>query len=154
GIDKFFSECHRCGIDGIIIADLPIEEFDEFESIANNYNIYLIRIITPVSGKRIKKITNGAKGFLYCVSTNGVTGTRNSYTTDFNKFRKEYGRDAKIPTALGFGISTPEQVKELKEYADAIIIGSAIVNIIEEYKEECIPRVIKYIEEIKATLSN
>ncbi len=128
GADRFFKDCQSSGLDGVIVPDLPYEERAEIEADALRYAIALIRMVSPVSEERIKTIVKDACGFLYCVSSLGVTGTRSSFTTDFDYFFKTIDAHCQVPTALGFGISTGEQVKEVKKYADAVIVGSAMVN--------------------------
>lgn len=127
----FFKRCKEVGVDGVIVPDMPIEELEEFETIAKAYNIHMIRLIAPTSRDRVERIAKGAKGFLYCVSSLGVTGTRQTLTTDFNSMFSEIKEVATIPTAIGFGITTPEHIKQLKDYTDGIIVGSAIVQLIE-----------------------
>ena len=131
-IDKFFAKCKEVGVDGVIVPDLPTEEKEEFDVVARDYDVDIISLVAPTSKDRTKAICENARGFLYCVSSLGVTGTRDEIKTNFGPMFDEIDKYANIPTALGFGISTPEQAKALKEYADAIIVGSAIVKIIEQ----------------------
>lgn len=132
GADKFFRQCVENGVDGVILPDLPYEEQDEIWDIAQSYNIRVISMVTPASHERAKMICERAQGFLYCVSSLGVTGERNHFKTDFRQFFAQLNEYTDIPKAIGFGISTPEQASELKQYCDGIIIGSAIVRRIEE----------------------
>lgn len=141
----FFKRCKEVGVDGIIVPDMPIEEIEEFEGIANEYNIHMIRLIAPTSTDRVRTIVDGAKGFLYCVSSLGVTGTRTNLTTDFNKMFAEIQKVATIPTAIGFGITTPKQVSQIKDYADGIIVGSAIVKLIEETGESATKHIKEFV---------
>lgn len=129
--DKFFRRCCEAGVDGVIIPDLPYEERGEIADSAGLYGIKMISLVAPTSHGRIKKIASSAEGFLYCVSSLGVTGMRNTFHTDFEEFFGQINKYTAAPTALGFGISTPEQAAELKQYADGIIVGSAIVKLIE-----------------------
>jgi len=133
GTERFFKNCCDAGIDGVIIPDLPFEERWEVCDIAEKYNIYNIYLLAPTSEGRIKEIAGNAKGFLYCVSSRGVTGTRSAFTTDFASFSSEVKKYAPVPAAVGFGISNPGQAKELSRYFDGVIMGSAFVKIIEEY---------------------
>ena len=128
GCERFINACAACGIDALIICDLPFEHQDELTSIAHKKGIYLISLVTPASGKRKKMITQQAKGFLYCVTSMGVTGVREQFHMDLKAFIEELNSYGSIPKAFGFGISTPKQIKELKQYADGIIVGSAIVR--------------------------
>lgn len=128
---RFFQDCRAAGVDGVIIPDLPFEERDEIERFADANGIIIITLVSPASVKRIEMISRDAKGFLYCVSSLGVTGVRKDFNTDFNEFFSYINRATEIPKALGFGISSVEQVKALKEYCDGIIIGSAIVKMME-----------------------
>lgn len=149
GKDKFFKMCQLKGVDGIIVPDLPFEEKGEIENEANEYGIYMINLIAPTSNMRIEKIAKESKGFIYCVSSLGVTGQRDHFETDFESFIGEIKSHTDSPLMLGFGISTPEQVRELNNYADGVIIGSAIVKIIEDYGKESEERVYEFTKELK-----
>jgi tryptophan synthase alpha chain len=154
GIDKFLKECREFGIDGLIIPDLPFEEMGEIDEIADLYGIIVISMITPLSKERAVKISKKAKGFLYCVSSLGVTGIRNSFSTDFKAFLEPITASSSIPKALGFGIACKEQVASLKEFCDAIIVGSAIVKKIEESNspEEAVNSIAKFVKELSDTI--
>ncbi len=128
GFERFFADCSDAGLDGVIIPDLPFEERKELNKIADKYGIVIITLVAPTSGERIEKLTREAKGFIYCVSSLGVTGMRNTFNTDFDEFFSRINRAAAIPKALGFGISTPEHIKQLKGFCDGLIVGSAIVK--------------------------
>lgn len=132
GMDKFMSACQESGISGLIIPDLPFEERDELEPTADQYGIYLISMVTPTSFDRIRAIVPKAKGFLYCVSTSGVTGERQTFETQFQEYMDALNTYSDIPKCLGFGISTPEQKQELEKFCDGIIVGSALVKQIED----------------------
>ena len=131
GMVRFFEDCRASGVDGVIIPDLPYEERDEIEGAADVNGIIAITLVSPVSGDRIEMISRNAKGFLYCVSSLGVTGVRKVFNTDFKEFFSHIERATGIPKALGFGISSVKQVNTLKEYCDGIIVGSAIVKMME-----------------------
>lgn len=152
GKDNFFYLCSKVGIDGVIVPDLPFEERFEISVEADKYGIYSISLVAPTSSDRIKSITEESKGFLYCVSSLGVTGTRSNFTTDFDEFFSTINMYSEIPTAIGFGISSPDQVAALKKYADGVIIGSAIVKIIGHYGSDCVEPVGCFVKELKAAL--
>jgi len=128
GAERFMRDSSESGVDGLIVPDLPLEEKGELAPFAERHGIALIPMVTPVSGDRIGPIVREAKGFVYCVSSLGVTGVRDDFSTNFEHFFAAVRKHTDLPTALGFGISTPEQAKSLKEYADGIIVGSAIVQ--------------------------
>lgn len=152
GSEKFISRASELNIDGIILPDVPYEESDEFSNICSNYNIDLISLIAPTSKERIANIAKQAKGFVYCVSSLGVTGIRQNITTDLKSIIAEIRANTNIPTAIGFGISTPEQAKNMAEIADGVIVGSAIVKICEEYKENSPKYIGRYVKEMKNAL--
>lgn len=128
GVERFFARCAETGVDGVIIPDLPYEEKGEVAAPAAQNGVKLISMVAPTSHERIRKIAAQAEGFLYCVSSLGVTGTRSAFSTDFKSFFSLINQYTAVPTALGFGISTPEQACELKQYADGLIVGSAVVR--------------------------
>ncbi len=130
GCDKFFSKCAEYGIDGVIVPDMPYEEREEISPFADKYGIHCINLVSPASRDRIKKIAADSNGFLYCVSSNGVTGVRSEYKTNFDEFFGIIKENASCPCCVGFGISGPEQAKKMAAYCDGVIIGSAIVRII------------------------
>lgn len=137
GADRFFAACRKNGVDGVIVPDLPYEERGEIQADADRHGIHIISMVAPTSRERIGKLVEKASGFLYCVSSLGVTGVRSDFKTDFSGF---FGAiDAanaarQTPTAIGFGISTPEQVREVKQYADGVIVGSAFVKLVANAK--------------------
>jgi tryptophan synthase alpha chain len=135
GKEKFFARCAECGVDGVIVPDLPFEEKDEVREEAAKYKIKLISLVAPTSHDRAGMIAREAEGFLYCVSSEGVTGVRKSFSTDFESYFAAINKSAKVPTAIGFGISGPEQAKALQKYADGIIVGSAIVRLVGAAKD-------------------
>ncbi len=154
GPERFFEECRASGIDGVIIPDLPFEERDEAEEYAANSGITIITLVSPVSGERTEKIARNAKGFLYCVSSLGVTGMRNDFSTDFNEFFSFINSATGIPKALGFGISTAEQVNALKGYCDGLIVGSAIIRTIEKSSSpaEAVKNAGEFVERLKSAI--
>lgn len=146
GIEKFFKKCKEVGVDGVIIPDVPLEEKEEFDCFARVNGVDFIALVAPTSKERTKIICENASGFLYCVSSMGVTGTRESIQTNLNEMFTEIKKHSQIPTALGFGISTPEQAAEFKKYADGIIVGSAMVKVIEQYGEESAEPLMKFAQ--------
>lgn len=131
GFERFLDECQKKGIDGLIIPDLPLEERIELQEMMMGYNIDLIPLVAPTSEERIKAIVEDSNGFVYCISSMGVTGRRNTFEVDLNKFLNQVRECTDLPLALGFGISTPEMVKKLKGLCDALIVGSGIIEEIE-----------------------
>ncbi len=154
GAERFFADCAESGVDGVIVPDLPFEERGEIDGTALQYGIDIISMVSPVSRERIEMISKEARGFLYCVSSLGVTGVRSQFNTDFNKFFSQINKYTDIPKALGFGISTPEQVKSLKGYCDGLIIGSAMVKQIEKSGniEEAVKNIADYVKVLREAL--
>ena len=149
GVEKFVSECQKSRIDGLILPDLPFEEKEEFDSPCRKYGLDLISLIAPTSHERIKLIAKEANGFVYCVSSPGVTGTRTEITTDIGAMVKLVKEAKDIPCAVGFGISTPEQAKKMAAQSDGAIVGSAIVKLCAAYGAECVPKVREYVKSMK-----
>jgi len=151
GVDEFFKDCRNSGIDGVIIPDLPYEEQWEVRDLAEANNIDVISLISPTSNDRIEKIVRNAKGFLYCVSSLGVTGVRNEFSTDFESFFSEINRYSSVPKALGFGISTEKDVRNLKKYCEGLIVGSAIVKQVEKSlnSKEAVENVSVYVKMLR-----
>jgi len=149
GSEKFISTCKEIGIDGLILPDIPYEEKDEFDPICKKYDVDLISLIAPTSHDRISMIAGDASGFIYCVSSLGVTGTRTEITTDIGEMVSLVKKAKDIPCAVGFGISTPEQAKKMSSVADGVIVGSAIVKIIAKYGEDAVPYVAEYVKSMK-----
>lgn len=141
GSERFISTCKEIGIDGLILPDIPFEEKDEFQPICKKYGVDLISLIAPTSQNRIAMIAKEAEGFLYIVSSLGVTGTRSEIETDLGEMVKLVRENANIPCAIGFGISTPEQAKQMADIADGAIVGSAIVKLLEKHGKDA-PRYI------------
>lgn len=147
GTQKFFKLCKEREIDGVIVPDLPFEERDEIACAADEYGIYQINLVAPTSDERISMITKEAKGFLYVVSSLGVTGTRNEITTDFDKLLSPIRNHCELcPACIGFGISSPEQAKKMSSYCDGAIVGSAIVKIIEQYGKDSPEKVGEFVK--------
>lgn len=153
GKDKFMSRCKNCGISGLIVPDMPFEEKSELKSECDRYGIEIISMIAPTSQERISMIAKDAQGFIYCVSSMGVTGVRDKITSDIGCMVNAAKSAAKIPVAVGFGISSPEQAAEISSIADGVIVGSAIVKIVGQYGQNCIDPVCEYIRQMKAAVS-
>ena len=150
GAEQFISTCRDIGIDGLILPDLPFEEKEEFLPLCHQYGVDLISLIAPTSANRIAMIAKKAEGFVYCVSSLGVTGVRSQITTDIGamvKLVKQANPD--IPCAIGFGISTPEQAAQMAKSADGVIVGSAIVKLIAQYGKDAVPYVGEYVKGMK-----
>ncbi|MCR5651547.1 MAG: tryptophan synthase subunit alpha [Lachnospiraceae bacterium] len=152
GPEKFMTKCKETGIDGIILPDLPFEEKEEFDPVCKKYGVDLISLITPTSENRAAMIAKNAEGFLYIVSSLGVTGTRDVIDSDLGPIIKTVRENTKIPCAVGFGISTPEQAAKMAGISDGAIVGSAIIKIIKEYGRDAAPHVGEYIKSMKNAL--
>lgn len=150
GVDSFLQETKKNGVDGIIIPDLPLEERKEIMESCENNGIYLIPLVAPTSKERIKSITQGTKGFVYCVSSNGTTGERNKLNEDINEYLAMVKDMVNIPICLGFGISSREVVRDVKDYCDGVIVGSAVVKRMVQSKEE----VCLFLSELRKELDN
>lgn len=152
GANRFISTCRNIGMDGLIVPDLPYEEKEEFLSYCEKYGVDLISLIAPTSAQRIAMIAKEAQGFLYVVSSLGVTGTRNEITTDLDAITKIVRENTKVPCAIGFGISTPEQARNIAASADGFIVGSAIVSIVAEHGRDAAGYVGDYVKKMKDAL--
>ncbi len=150
--EKFMANCKKAGIDGIILPDLPFEEKEEFDDVCSKYGIDLISLIAPTSENRIAMIAKQAKGFLYIVSSLGVTGTRSRIDTDLGSMVKIVKENTDIPCAIGFGISTPEQAANISKLSDGVIVGSAIIKILEKYGKEAPKYVGEYVHSMKEAI--
>lgn len=149
GTERFVKKAAELGMDGLILPDVPFEEKEEFDSVCREYGIDLISLIAPTSHDRIKTIAKEANGFVYCVSSLGVTGVRSEITTDIGAMAALVKEANDIPCAIGFGISTPEQAAAMAEKADGVIVGSAIVKLCAKYGTECVPYVKAYVRQMK-----
>lgn len=146
GYEKFLTNAREAGICGVIIPDLPYEEKAELQKVASKFEIEVVSLIAPTSEDRIKMIASDAEGFIYTVSSLGVTGVRSEIKTDLESITEAIKKATDIPVAIGFGISTPEQAKKYSKIADGVIVGSAIVRIIEEYGKEAPNKVYEYVK--------
>ncbi len=153
GYDHFFKDCSDAGVDGVIIPDIPFEEKGELMPFSEKYQIDIITLIAPTSESRIAKIASNAKGFVYCVSSMGVTGVRTEIKTDLSSIIKSVRSVTTVPAAVGFGISTPEQASEISKYSDGIIVGSAIVKIIEKHGKDSAKPLYDYVKSMKEAIS-
>ena len=147
--ERFMARCCETGVDGIILPDVPFEEKDEFTDLANQYGIDMISLIAPTSEDRIAMIAKEAKGFLYIVSSLGVTGVRSEITTNIGDIVKIVRENTDVPCAVGFGISKPEQAKKMAAVSDGAIVGSAIIKILEQYGKDAPEHVYEYIKSMK-----
>ena len=153
GTETFIKKAKDAEIDGLILADLPFEEKEDFLPCCREYGIGLISLIAPTSENRIGEIARNAEGFVYIVSSLGVTGVRSKITTDINRIVGHVRENTSIPCAIGFGISTPRQAAEMSEMADGVIIGSAIIKIIAEHGKESPAYVGEYVRSIKEAIN-
>lgn len=149
GAEHFISTCHEIGIDGLILPDLPFEEKEEFLPLCNKYDVDLISLIAPTSEKRIAMIAKEAKGFIYIVSSLGVTGVRSEIKTDLVPIIDIVRQNAAVPCAVGFGISTPEQAKKMADISDGTIVGSAIIKLVEKHGKNAADHVGAYVKSMK-----
>lgn len=154
GIERFAQKASEVGMDGVILPDVPFEEKEEFAPVFRKYGMDFISLIAPTSSDRVTKIAAEAEGFVYCVSSLGVTGVRKDITTDIGAMVKLVREtNPEIPCAIGFGISTPEQAKKMAQHADGVIVGSAIVRQIGELGEKAEKAVSGYVSEMKAAIT-
>lgn len=149
GYEQFCKRCQETGLDGVIIPDMPFEEQEELRGAADLYDVDIITLIAPTSKERVEQIAKNSKGFLYLVSSMGVTGVRGEITSDFSDMTAAVRAVSDIPAAVGFGISTPQQAAEIAHVADGVIVGSAIVKIIEEHRDNAGSFLYDYVKEMK-----
>lgn len=152
GADRFLSRAAQAGVQGLILPDVPFEEKSEFEPLCAKYGLELVSMIAPTSHQRITAIAREAQGFVYCVSSLGVTGVRSNITTDIGAMVSLVKQAKDIPAAVGFGISTPEQARAMAATADGVIVGSAIVKLVAQYGRESIPVVAQYVKTMKQAM--
>jgi tryptophan synthase alpha chain len=154
GAERFISTCKEIGIDGLILPDLPFEEKDEFDPICKKYDVDLISLIAPTSENRIAMIAKEASGFIYIVSSLGVTGVRSEITTDIGAMVRLVKENTDVPCAVGFGISKPEQAQKMAALSDGAIVGSAIIRIIDQYGRDAAGPVGEYVKQMKDAVRN
>ncbi|MDR2897170.1 MAG: tryptophan synthase subunit alpha [Spirochaetaceae bacterium] len=152
GYDAFFKRCGDAGVNGIIIPDLPFEEQPPIRQASSKYGVDLISLIAPTSEERIQEIAKTATGFIYLVSSMGVTGVRSTITTDISAMVQAVRAVTTVPIAVGFGIHSPDQASQMAAIADGVIVGSAIVKIIAEQGEQAAPSVYQYVKQMKEAI--
>lgn len=152
GARRFIRTCKEIGMDGLILPDLPFEEKNEFDPICKEYDVDLVSLIAPTSDNRIAMIAKEASGFIYIVSSLGVTGVRSEITTDIGAMVRLVKENTEVPCAVGFGISRPEQAKKMAGLSDGAIVGSAIIRIIDEYGRDAAGPVGEYVKSMKAAV--
>lgn len=152
GPESFFKNCRESGISGIILPDVPFEEKAEFEDVALRYDVEFVSMIAPTSEDRIDMISKDAKGFIYIVSSLGVTGERTTFNNNLKNLVDRVRKNTHVPCAVGFGISTPQQAAEMAAISDGAIVGSAIVRIIAEHGKDAPEYVGKYVKSMKEAL--
>lgn len=149
GTEKFAKRTRECGGAGVIVPDIPFEERGEIQDAFENEGLTVISMIAPTSASRAKMIAKEAKGFLYCVSSMGVTGVRTEINTGIADLIQQVKSVTDIPCAIGFGISTPEQAAKMAAISDGAIVGSAIVRLVEQYGKDCVPHIEEYVRSMK-----
>ena len=149
GTERFAKAAAEIGMDGLILPDVPFEEKEEFAVPFKEQELDLISLIAPTSHERIAMIAKEAEGFVYCVSSLGVTGMRSQITTDIGAMVELVKKQKDIPCAVGFGISGPEQAKKMAAQSDGVIVGSAIVKLCEKYGADCVPHISAFVKEMK-----
>ncbi|MEI0517245.1 tryptophan synthase subunit alpha [Brachyspira murdochii] len=152
-IENFLSISKEINIDGLILPDVPFEEKNIFEPFCKKYDIDLISLIAPTSENRIHKISKEASGFVYCVSSLGVTGVRQKIETDIAKIVDLIKKNTNIPAAVGFGISTTEQAKNISKYSDGVIVGSAIIKLCDKYENNSPKYIGEYVRDMKNAMN-
>lgn len=154
GAERFLSTCKDLGMDGLILPDLPFEEKEEFLPLCHRYGVDLVSMITPASKNRIAMIAKEAEGFLYIVSSLGVTGTRNGIRTDLASIVRVVRENTDVPCAIGFGISTPKQAKSMADISDGSIVGSAMIKLLEKYGREAPKYIGGYVKSMKEAMQS
>ena len=154
GTEPFMKRCRKAGVNALIVPDVPYEEREELMPYSKQYGVPLISMIAPTSEERIPMIAKEAEGFLYCVSSLGVTGTRSELGGDAKEMIRRVKEHSHVPCAVGFGIHSPEQAAKVAEYADGIIVGSAIVRIVEQYGTDCVQKVEEYVRNMIAAIGS
>lgn len=148
GTEKFMAACQSTGVDGIIVPDVPYEEKASLAELCRKYGVDLITLVAPTSDERIKMIAKDAEGYVYIVSSLGVTGVRSDITTDLAAMTEKIRQATDVPAAVGFGIATPQQAREMAAISDGAIVGSAVVKIVGKYGTDCVQPVSDYVKEM------
>ncbi len=154
GVERFTINCAESGIDGLIVPDLPFEEQAELSGPCSVNGLDLIPLIAPTSEARIARIAKEARGFLYCVSSLGVTGERSAISSSARQMIERAKEAADIPCAVGFGVSTPEQARAMAAFADGVIVGSAIVRLAAEHGKGCVAPIARFACELKRAIAS
>lgn len=149
GTERFVKKASELGMNGLILPDVPFEEKEEFDTVCKAHGLDLISLIAPTSHERIARIAREAEGFVYCVSSLGVTGMRSQITTDIGAMVELVKKEKDIPCAVGFGISNPEQARKMAAQSDGVIVGSAIVKLCEAHGAEVVPYIYDYVRKMK-----
>ncbi len=152
GAERFLATCQKIGMDGLILPDLPFEEKNEFAPLCEAHDVDLVSLIAPTSKQRIAMIAREAKGFLYIVSSLGVTGVRNEIQTDLSSMVQSVRQNTELPCAIGFGISTPEQARKMSGISDGAIVGSAIIKLLEKYGKQAPKYIGEYVKSMKTAI--
>ena len=152
GTEKFMANCQSVGLDGIIVPDVPYEEKAPLAELCRKYGVDLIPLVAPTSDERIKMIAKDAEGYVYIVSSLGVTGVRSDITTDIAAMTEKIRQATDVPAAVGFGIATPQQAREMAAISDGAIVGSAVVQIIGEHGKNCLEPVTDYVKQMAAAV--
>lgn len=152
GVDKFMKNAVDCGADALIVPDMPFEEREELLPACKKYGMVLIYLVAPTSKERAQAIARESDGFVYCVSSLGVTGVRSEITTNIKEMVDTVKQGKDVPCAVGFGISTPEQACKMSAQSDGVIVGSAIVKMVAKYGINCVGPVCDYVREMKAAV--
>ncbi len=145
GLERFAAAAAAAGIDGVILPDVPHEEKPEFAEPLAAEGLELVSLIAPTSHERVRAIASDAAGFVYCVSSLGVTGVRQTITTDIAGMVQLVREATDVPCAVGFGISTPQQAANMAAKSDGAIVGSAIVKILAQHGKDAVPYVADYV---------
>jgi tryptophan synthase alpha chain len=154
GLEKFCKVARAAGVDGALVTDLPVEEAGAYLAAMQEHDLSPVFLAAPTSpDERLKQIASASRGFVYAVSRTGVTGQQQQLAEDAKKLVKRLRRVTELPIALGFGISTPEQFAEVGEFADAVVVGSAIVETIERNRGREAPAVGEFITKLSAISS-
>ncbi|MBR2255444.1 MAG: tryptophan synthase subunit alpha [Candidatus Methanomethylophilaceae archaeon] len=154
GAERFAARCEELGVQGAILPDVPYEEKGDFAPVFEEHGLVLVSMVAPTSSDRISMISSDAKGFIYVVSSLGVTGVRKQITTDVGAITDVIHRSTDVPCAIGFGISSPEQAKAMSVYADGVIVGSAVIRILEEHGRRSAAPVGAFVRSLKDAISN
>ena len=153
GKERFLAACRESGISGLIVPDMPYEEKHELTEVCSKYGVALISMVAPTSSDRTAKIAKESKGFLYCVSSLGVTGMRSEIKSDIKTIVAEAKKHTNVPCVIGFGVSNPEQAKSMAQISDGVIVGSAVVKIIEQYGSDCVRPVKQFVRSLKEAVN-